>query len=136
MLAAWGRFVHRHRWIVLILSLSTSALSLWLTRYGGRLDSAFAPAGTEAARAVDLMERELPRRPLAFELIFGHPTMRATDPVFRAAVDRAVAPLREDSRVSAVRTAWDGPRPDPDRWSRDGRHTRVTVELGRDATAV
>jgi len=136
VLAAWGVLVHRHRWTVLVLSLLSSATSLWLLTRGGRLDSGLLLEGTESGDALALMERELPRRPLAFDLIFGHPTWPAGSGEFRAEVDLALAPLRGHPRVAAVRTAWDVTPPAPDRLSRDGRHTRVSVELAGPAAVV
>ena len=53
-----------------------------------------------------LMNRDLPQRPLAFHLVFGSKTMPVTDPAFRAEVERALAPLQNDPRVAAIRTAW------------------------------
>jgi RND superfamily putative drug exporter len=136
VLASWGVFVHRHRWAILILSVLSSATSLWLVSQGGRFDSALLLEETESGRALALMERDLPARPLAFDLIFGHPTLTATSAAFQAEVERAVAPLRGHPRVAAVRTAWDSAAPAPERLSRDGRHTRVSVELREHATAV
>ena len=78
MLASWGVFVHRHRWAILILSVLSSGTSLWLVSQGGPFDSALLLDETESGRALALMERDLPSRPLAFDLIFGHPTLTAT----------------------------------------------------------
>lgn len=103
---------------------------------GGRFDTAFVPTETESGRALLLMQRDLPQRPLAFHLIFGHATLPATDPAFRAEVERALAPLQTDARVAAIRTAWNAAPPEPDRLSRDGRHTRVSVELKGHTAAV
>ena len=136
MLASWGVFVYRHRWAILILSVLSSATSLWLVSRGGRFDSALLLAETQSGRALALMERDLPPRPLSFDLIFGHPTLTATTPAFQAEVERALAPLRSHPRLAAVRTAWDIAPPAPERLSRDGRHTRVSVELREHATAV
>ena len=136
MLESWGRLVHRHRWTVLVLSLLSSLTSIWVTTRGGQLDSGMVLEGTESGRALALMERELPRRPVAFDLIFGHRTWMATGPDFRAAVERALAPLRGHPRVAAVRTAWDVTPPAAERLSRDGRYTRVSVELEGQAAVV
>jgi putative drug exporter of the RND superfamily len=136
MLASWGIFVHRHRWAVLVLSVLSSGASLWVIGQGGQFDSVLVPSDTESGRALALLQRDLPRRPLAFDLVFGHPTLTAAAPAFQAEVERAVAPLRSHPRVTGVRTAWDATPPAPERLSRDGRHTRVTVELLDYAAAV
>jgi putative drug exporter of the RND superfamily len=90
---------------------------------------------TEAVRAVELMDRELPGRPPTIGFVFSHPTLDATDPAFRTAVERALAPLKTDKRVARIRTAWDAQPPDPTRLSRDGRRTWATVELTGKAPA-
>ena len=136
MLASWGVFVHRYRWAVLALSVLSSATSLWVIGQGGRFESGLILGSTESGRALAVMERDLPKRPLAFDLVFGHPTLPATAPAFHAEVERALAPLRGHPRVGAVRTAWDATPPAPERLSREGRHTRVSVELRDHAAAV
>ncbi|MFI5328456.1 MAG: MMPL family transporter, partial [Candidatus Rokuibacteriota bacterium] len=136
MLESWGRFVHRRRWAVLVLSVLSSGASLWLMHHGGRFDTAFVPTETESGRALMLMNRDLPQRPLAFHLVFGHQRMPITDPAFRAEVERALAPLQQDPRVAAIRTVWNANPPQPERVSRDGRHTRVSVELKGHTAAV
>ena len=129
MLAAWGRAVHRHRWPVLLLSLAPLLPAAWLLTQEDALETAVQPPAVDAVRAVEVMERELPGQPPSIGLIFSHPTLRARDPAFRAAVERALAPLREDTRVARIRTAWDSTPPEPARLSRDGRRTLVTLEL-------
>jgi RND superfamily putative drug exporter len=129
MLATWGRLVYRWRWTVLVASVLPSIASLAVIRHGGHFDNRMVPAGTESGRALDLLQAELPGRAPSFALVFSHPTLSATDPGFRAEVEQAVAPLRADPRVAALRTAYDAAPPDPSRLGRDGRHTLVTVEL-------
>jgi RND superfamily putative drug exporter len=136
MLASWGRVVHRHRWIILALSVLSSGLSLWLMRHGGRFDSTLVPKETESGQALDLMQRDLPGRPLAFHLVFRHPTLPASHRTVRDEVLRVLAPLRDHPRVAAVRTAWDTSPSDPERMSRDGRYTRASVELKGHSSAV
>ena len=87
------------------------------------------PPVTEAVRAVELIDRELPGRPPTIGLVFSHATLATTDPAFREAVQRALAPLRLDKRVARIRTAWDSQPPEATRLSRDGHRTWVAVEL-------
>jgi RND superfamily putative drug exporter len=87
------------------------------------------PPASEAVRAVELMDRELPARPPVIGFVLSHPSLPVTDPAFRAAVEQALAPLRNDARVARVRTAWDRSPPDPAWLSRDGRRTYAEVEL-------
>jgi uncharacterized membrane protein YdfJ with MMPL/SSD domain len=63
MPAAWGRFIHRHRWAVLALSLVSSVVSLWLVRHAGAPSNLLVPQETESGRAPELMHRELRARP-------------------------------------------------------------------------
>ena len=129
LLAAWGRFIHRHRWLVLSLCVVSSAVSLWLMSHAGGATNMLVPRETESGLALELLHRELAPRPVAFHLVFSHPTLPASHPDVRAEVLRALAPLRDDPRVTAVRTAWDDTDPEAERTSRDGRYTRVSVEL-------
>ena len=129
MLAAWGRVAHRYRWAVLLLSLVPLAPAAWLLRAETALEPTVRPPSIEAVRAVELMDRELPGQPPTISFIFGHASLRVTDPPFRAAVERALAPLRNDQRVARIRTAWDRVPPDPARISRDGHRTHAVVEL-------
>jgi uncharacterized membrane protein YdfJ with MMPL/SSD domain len=133
-LARWGRFVHRARWHVLTVSALSLLASLGIIVAGGSLDPPDVPAETESGRARRLIERELPGQPPSFSLIFGSPSLSSSDPAFRAEVERAVAPLRRDSRVARVRTIYDetggsGPSGSGPLVSRDGRRTLVVVEL-------
>jgi RND superfamily putative drug exporter len=129
MLAAWGRVAHRYRWAVLFLSLVPLAPAAWLLRAETALEPTVRPPSIEAVRAVDLMDRELPGQPPTIGFILSHPTQRVDDPAFRAAVERALAPLRDDKRVARIRTAWDRVPPEAARISRDGHRTHAVVEL-------
>ena len=95
--------------------------------HGGRFDSTLAPTETESGQALNLMQRDLPARPLAFHLIFRHPTLPASHSTVRAEVLRALAPLRDHPRVAAVRTAWDISPIVLERVSRDGRCSPVSI---------
>lgn len=58
MFAAWGRFVYRFRWFVLVASTLSIAALLFSMQYGGRLGTGefTAPAGTESGRVDDLLD--------------------------------------------------------------------------------
>jgi RND superfamily putative drug exporter len=100
-----------------------------------QLEPTVHPPAIEAVRAVELMDRELPGQPPTVGFIFSHPTWQVSDPQFRAAVERALARLRDDPQVTRIRTAWDSTPPEVARISRDGRRTHVTVELAGRAAA-
>ena len=114
----------------------SSGISLWLMRGGGRFDSTLVPRETESGQALHLMQRDLLARPLAFHLIFQHPTLPVSHPTVQAEISRTLAPLRDHPRVAAVRTAWDTASIDRERVSRDQRFTRVSVELRGYTSAV
>ncbi len=102
MFAAWGRFVHRHRWLLLGASALVLGLSLAGLMRGGRLTAGTVGA-TEAARADRLVKRRLGAPgEQSFTLVFQHRTWTANEPRFRAALRRALAPLERDSRVARI----------------------------------
>src|SRR5918993_1265130 len=109
MFAAWGRFVYRFRWVVLAESILSIAAVIFSMQYGGRLGTGefSAPEGTESGRVDDLLDEEVAKAPPGFMLIFGSEDEKATDPAFRDQVERALEPLREDERVTGVRTAYE-----------------------------
>jgi len=129
MLAAWGRTASRFRWVVLVLSFLPLAPAAWLLRAEQPLEPTIRPPATEAVRAVELMDRELPGQPPTIGFILSHPTLRTGEPAFQDAVTRALAPLRDDARIARIRTAWDRTPPEAARISRDAHRTHVTVEL-------
>ncbi|MDP9374097.1 MAG: MMPL family transporter, partial [Chloroflexota bacterium] len=128
MFGAWGRFVYRSRWLVLLASLALVAASVWgiVTLATSLETSDEGDRGMEAARAYQLMRDELPARGSAatFQLIFtaNDPNLKATDPAFGRVVEAALAPLRGDPRVERVETS-------PNFVSRDGRRAFATVTL-------
>ena len=134
MLARWGRFVHRYRVAVIVLSALSAIPSLALIAQGGRLVPVDIPSTTESGRALDLIGRELPGRPPSFTLIFSSRSLQVSDPAFRQEVERALAPLRADPRVERVLTGYDPPTfdlsvPAAQLISRDGRGVLAVVEL-------
>jgi RND superfamily putative drug exporter len=129
--AAWGRFVYRFRWLVLVGSLLSIAAVVFSVQYGGRLGTGefSAPEGTESGRVDDLLDEEVAKTPPSFTLIFGDEDEKATDPAFRDGVERALEPLEDDDRVTNVRTAYENGTVDGDMISRDEHHSLVVVEL-------
>ena len=135
-LEGWGRWVYRLRGWLLILSLVSLAPAFVVVAKGARAPAAPVLATTESGRAADLMARQLADRPISFDLILSHPTLRATDPAFKTEVKRALQALRDDPRVARIRTAYDLDPPDPAFISRDGHRTRAVVELKHRGSAV
>ena len=133
MFATWGRLVYRFRWSVLILSVLSLVGAAVLMGYGGTLEAEDLPSRTEAGRANQLIEDELPIGAPSFTLVFGSDILEATDEAFREEVERALEPLRDEPRVVDIRTTYDdGEDPaslNKEMVSRDGRHTFAVVEL-------
>jgi RND superfamily putative drug exporter len=111
-LAAWGRFVYRRRWAVLVLSLLTIGVSVASLLAGGQLRN--VPfRETEAGRTNQLIRDEFPRptgAPVAatssFVLIFTSTEgLDAADPRFIEGMNAALAPLRADPRIVSIFTA-------------------------------
>jgi uncharacterized membrane protein YdfJ with MMPL/SSD domain len=131
MFAAWGRFVYRFRWLVLVASILSIAAIVYSMQYGGRLGTGefAAPEGTESGRVDDLLDEEVTKTPPSFMLIFGDEDEKATDPAFRDGVERALEPLEGDDRVTNVRTAYENGIVDEAMISKDEHHSLVVVEM-------
>jgi RND superfamily putative drug exporter len=84
------------------------ALSVFLfwTVTGPTMTSPSNGLPTQSAHAQNLMDRQLPRTPSTFDLIFGSTTLQTTDPAFQSATQAALAPLQRDKRVSTVTTPY------------------------------
>ena len=140
MFAAWGRFVYRRRWPVLVLSILLLLASGFIAGRGGKLESGGFIETAESGRASRLIEKELPIvGGSTFTLIFSSDTLRASDPEFRAAVEAALVPLRTDPRKDSIITPYDTSVLDPSRQiSKDGHAIAVdvavkdTIDVARD----
>jgi uncharacterized membrane protein YdfJ with MMPL/SSD domain len=134
LLGKWGRLAHRRRWWILAVAALSLAPAAGVLVRGAALEAGTMLATTESGRAAGLLSRELPGQPISFDLLLSHPALRATDPAFRSAVDRALAPLRADPRIGRIRTPYETTPPDPALISRDGRRVRAVVELKQRAS--
>jgi len=137
VLERWGRWVYRQRgWLFVVSLLSLIPTLVVVVAQGARLAPAPVLATTESGRASALMSRELAARPISFDVILSHATLKATDPGFKAEVKKALQPLRDDPQVARIRTAYDLDPPDQTLISRDGHRTRAIVELKQHGSAV
>jgi len=131
---AWGRFVFRHRALVLVASGAVLALSIVLTLRGGTFSTGNSlQSSLEAARGQRLINNELGTGPSTggqFLLIFSGPGQKATDPAFKASVQAAVAPLTHDRAVVNVETPYNLPADRAATFiSKDGREALAEVNL-------
>jgi RND superfamily putative drug exporter len=132
MFAAWGHFVYRFRWATLGISAALMALSVIVTAAGGDLHSGGIIQTSESGRAAELIKDELPRSTgTSFTVVFASPTMLVTDPAFKAAVDKALKPMRDDARVQSVLTAFD-PGPQASALVSKDQHKAVAVVAVKD----
>src|SRR5215213_7364722 len=131
MFAAWGLFIYRFRWLVLVASILSIAAVIFSMQYGGRLGTGefSAPDGTESGRVDDLLDEQVAKTPPSFMLIFGNEEEKATDPAFRDGVDHALKPIEDDEKVTNVRTAYENGIIDEAMISTDEHHSLVVVEL-------
>jgi len=130
VLSSWGRFVYRRRVPTLVLSGALLLVTLAALSQGGQLLAYQTPKGAESTHAIELVARELPGfSESSFFLVLSDPNMDGRSDEFRAALDAAVQPLRDDARVQSVVTPY-GPDGITDSMiSTDGHRAMVLVAL-------
>jgi RND superfamily putative drug exporter len=135
-LARWARLVHRHRVAALVLSGLALVVSAAALLPGGNLTTNLGATG-QARRAEGLIRQQLPQPGRSsFDLVLHGSSLRVTEPSFRAATLAALAPLRDDPRVTGIVTPYDLAGTDAEaRVSRDGHAALVTVFLRDDLKA-
>ncbi|MFI5282972.1 MAG: MMPL family transporter [Candidatus Dormibacterales bacterium] len=141
MFAAWGRLVYRFRWLTLVVS----ALLLGLSIVGILTGASLAGNGSFGAdlasgRAANLVSSQIASQRAttgsSLTLIFSSPDLKVADPVYQSALEGAVAPLRGDSRVSALHTPYDVQAIERSGFvSRDSHKALVVVEFKDDSVA-
>lgn len=127
MFARFGRGAYRWRWAILVLwgAALLAAIPL-LPRVAGALQvGGFSSPNTEAARAREVLQRELGFAPSSLLVIYQSATLRAADPSFQAAVERSLAEARRLPDVVDVLL----PSLDPNLISPDGDTAYAIVGL-------
>src|SRR5215217_9625513 len=124
MFAFLGRTAYRWRWMILIVWGTALLLSLpVLPRVAGALKvGGFSSPNTEAARAREVLERELGFAPSTLLVVYQSDVLRADDPAFQAAIDRSLAGVRALPGVTGIIL----PSADPSLISAD-RHTAYAI---------
>src|SRR5918999_4448128 len=118
MFAFLGRMAYRWRWVILIVWGAALLLSLpLLPRMAGSLKvGGFSSPHTEAARAREVLQRELGFAPSTLLVVYQSDELRADDPAFQAAVDRSLVGVWTLPGVTGIIL----PTTDPNLISNDG----------------
>lgn len=102
MLAAWGRFIHRHRVQVIILSVISLVISLAVLIRGGQMGPAVIPF-TEADRGQQILENELGRPGQnSFVLIARSARWTVDEEAFAQQLRPVLTTMSDDARVQRV----------------------------------
>src|SRR5918999_1516692 len=127
MFAFLGRMAYRWRWVILIMWGAALLLSLpLLPRVAGSLEvGGFSSPNTEAARAREVLQRELGFAPSTTLVVYQSDSLRADDPAFQAAIARSLAGVRTLPAVTGVIL----PATDPSLISDDGDTAYAIVGL-------
>ncbi len=138
MFAAWGRFVYRRRWAVVVASIVVFAVVAPFA-FGATANlspGGWVSPGSEAIDVDEALVAEFGRRSVNHYLLFRDPTgkLAATDPAFQAAVDDTLAPLRSDPDVIGIVTygSTDNPAIDGALLAADAQSSIAVVALGVD----
>ena len=141
MFARWGRFVYRFRWAVLVISALLLGVSIVGTLAGGTLtESGSFGADLPAGQAQKLITAEIhPQKKVTgsqLTLIFGSPTLTVTDPAYKAALEGAVAPLANDTRVTSVSTPFTVPAEAQASYISRDQHEALVIVALKDSSSV
>ncbi|HET7339309.1 MAG TPA: MMPL family transporter, partial [Candidatus Dormibacteraeota bacterium] len=136
MFAAWGRFVYRNRWAVLVGSGMLLAISIVSLALGGTLQSGGPlSSNLESAKAQSTINAQLntanTKPTSSFDLIFKSDTMSVGDAAYQSALNDALAPIQGDSRIDKITTPYStgNPQAQAALTSKDGHEALVVVEL-------
>src|SRR5215471_1866347 len=136
MLARWGNFVYRRRWVVLVLSVGFVVLSIAGVLKGTSPSFNGNTTGTESASAYELIKEQLPAQNAhSLTLLYRSSTLTAGDPAFQAALQSSIQPLQADSRVQSIMTPYDGGPAAASLVSRDQHEALAIVTLRDDQQA-
>jgi trehalose monomycolate/heme transporter len=130
MFEAWGRTVHRHRWLVLVIALiAIAAGAAWGTgvfralQPGGAIDT----PGSQSDHASQVSDRAFGGEGDVV-VLYRSPDRTVGDPAYRAAVNRSLAELPR-GYVTAQTTYWSAGPAAAQFVSKDGHSTYATLSL-------
>lgn len=104
----WGRFVHRFRWPVLIVTLlATVGASFWGPGVFGAVDNAggFNVPGSESDEAAEIIEEEIDGIRADVVVLYESDGLKVDEPEYREAVDRVLDDL-PSGLVDGSETYW------------------------------
>ena len=109
MLAAWGRFVFRHRIAVLLGCIAMVAIAIFGLNEGGPLTTGTlgdleSVKASHAAQAA-LADRAGPN----ITALFRHDTLTVDDPTFYEEMGKSLAPLEHDQHVASILSPVESP---------------------------
>src|SRR3954471_15991109 len=104
MFSFLGRMAYRWRWAILVIWGAALLLSLpVLPRVAGSLKvGGFSSPNTEAARAREVLERQLGFAPSTLLVVYQSDELTASDPAFQEAINRSLAGVRTLAGVTEI----------------------------------
>ena len=130
-LERWARLAHRRRGRVIAVWVALLAFMVFsVARLGGGFDTAFSLPGSEAQRAIDLLEERFPARAGDIgDIVFETPAGIA-DPAVRARIEGTLASVATLDGIAGV----DSPYSNPSLVSSDGTIARAPIRWNRMGT--
>jgi RND superfamily putative drug exporter len=135
MFDRWGRFVYRHRWVMLVVSAVLLGLSVAGILGGaplagnGGFGANLASGQTAKLITAEIQPEQAPTGS-TMELIVASTTLTATDPAYQSAVEQSIGALLTDPRVAGVDTPYNVPASDRSSYiSKDSHEALVIVHF-------
>ena len=135
MIEAWGRFVGRRPWTVLLASLViiTAASAYGFGVFGALSNGGFFVPGSESYRADATMREAFPERVIDVVAVYQSDTLTVDDPAFRTAVEAVVDRVEAKAPGTVVQSFYDTQA--PALVSEDRHATQVLFSLAGDSAA-
>ena len=128
MMQTWGQLVARRAWAVLIggMALVLAAAVFGLGVFGSLSNGGFEDPASESAKSLTAEHATFTSHDADVVVIYSSPTMKASDPAFKASVQNVISGLPKGS-VARVTTWYQAPS--PTLVSKDEHATRVIFTL-------
>ncbi|MEE9199805.1 MAG: MMPL family transporter [Dehalococcoidia bacterium] len=107
LLHRFGRWVYRHRWVVILLWLLLLVGSgILAPRVGSVLKGGFGEQNTEARRGLDLLEADVGLSPSVLVLVFSSDNLIVDSDRYRIQVESALAGLEDMPELDRIDTVY------------------------------